>query len=148
MIPLLLVLTVVCGVMLVIGFAWALVERGTTTRRSGPQIGAEIASEHMARDSALEAKVPIVRKAWFRGVGVAVGREAEYSYAEIAQQLRRGNLRPVLPALLAMAGMVGMTFFLGLALLLMVSNKVFGVVLLAFSLYAAYLAISGMIRSS
>jgi hypothetical protein len=45
-----------------------------------------------------------------------------------------------------MAGMVGLTFFLALTLLVGLSNKIFGLIFLLFSLYSVYLIIRGFIK--
>jgi hypothetical protein len=75
-----------------------------------------------------------------------VDREAEYSYAEIKKMLVEGRFQQALPALLVMAGMIGLTFFLGLALLTRSGTLIAGVILLAFSLYCAYLILTGFIH--
>jgi len=141
-----LALTIVFGVMLIVGFAWGLAERGKTTKRSGSEVGAELMAERMAGDAAKAGKMPVVRKAFFRGKGIAVEREAEYSYAEIKQRFREGGVRQVIPALLGMTGMLGLTFFLSLTLLTGLSNKIYGLVVLAFCGYCVYLLIAGFMR--
>jgi hypothetical protein len=141
-----LALTIVFTLVLVTGFVWGLIVRGKTTKESGPEIGAELMRDKMDRDSVQEGKVPVAGKAFFVGKGFAVEREAEYSYAEIKQMLRAGDVRQALPALLVAAGMIGLTFFLSLILLVKLPNKIYGLVILAFSLYCVYLIIAGFIR--
>ena len=42
MFVLFLALTILSLIVLIVGFIWLLVSRGRTTRRSGPEVGAEI----------------------------------------------------------------------------------------------------------
>jgi hypothetical protein len=139
-------LTIVFGIVFLSGFVWGLIVRGKTTKESGPKIGAELMRDKMDRDSVQAGKVPLAGRAFFVGKGFAVERTAEYSYAEIKQMLRAGDVRKALPALLVVAGMIGLTFFLSLILLVKLSNKIYGLVILAFSLYCVYLIIAGFIR--
>jgi hypothetical protein len=138
--------TIFFALLFLTGFIWGLIVRGKTIKESGPQIGAELMREKMDRDSIQEGKAPVAGKAFFIGKGVAVEREAEYSYAEIKQFLKAGDMRQALPALLVILGMIGLTFFLALTLLAKLSNPIYGIVVLAFSLYCAYLVIAGFIR--
>ena len=146
MFMLFLALTIVFAFVLVTGFVWGLIDRGQTTRRSGSEVGAELMAEKMTQDSDMEGKTQVTGQTWFRGKGVAVDREAEYSYAEIKRRLQEGDTWTVLPALLVMAGMVGLTFFLALTLLVGLSNKIFGLIFLLFGLYSVYLIIRGFIK--
>lgn len=144
-----LMLTIVFGIVFLSGFVWGLIVRGKTTKESGPKIGAELMRDKMDRDSVQAGKVPLAGRTFFVGKGFAVERTAEYSYAEIKQMLRAGDVRQALPALLVGVGMIGLTFFLSLTLLTGFSNlicKIFGIVLLGFSLYCVYLIITGFIR--
>lgn len=141
-----LVLSIFAGTVLAAGFTWGLITRGTTTRRSGREVGAEIMADKMSEDSLGQGRIPIVQRTWFRGKGVAVEREAEYSYAEIKKMLVEGRFMQALPALMVMAGLVGLTFFLGLALLFLAGALIPGLILLAFSVYCVYLILTGFIR--
>jgi hypothetical protein len=147
MLTFLISLTVVFGVMLITGFVWGLTERGKRVDSKDEAIGAELMADRMARDSLQDGKAPIAGKTWFRGKEVGVEVEAEYSYAEIGRSFRAGRIRPVLPALLGIVGTIGLTFFLGLTLWVALSNKLYGIVPIAFSLYAVYLLVAGMIRA-
>ena len=141
-----LLLTILCGLVLVAGFVWGLIERGKTTQRSGREVGAELMAEKMEEGSPGQGKMPLARRTWFRGKGVEVEREAEYSYAEIKKMLGEGRFQQALPALLVMAGLVGLTFFLGLALLSLSGALIPGLILLGFSGYSVYLILAGFIR--
>lgn len=141
-------LTILFAIVLIAGFVWMLVTGGKTIKRSGPEVGAEIMSESTADDLPQEGEITVAEKTWFRGTGVAVKREAEYSYGDIKQQFRQGGLRAVLPVVMTMSGLVGLTLFLGLTLLVGLSDKLFGVFLLAFSAYCAYLILRGFLKRS
>ena len=135
-------------IVFVTGFVWGLIERGQTRRAQGPEVGAEMMAEKMGRETAASGKTPLVQKTAFVGTGWAVEREAEYSWGEIRAAIRGGRIRTVLPALLGAAGMLAFMFFLSLALLIRVHNKIYGGVVLAFTLYALYIAVRGLVKKS
>jgi hypothetical protein len=143
-----LLLTVFFGLVLVIGFAWGLIVRGKTTKRSGQDVGAEIMADKMDEGMQGPGKKTLFERTWFRGKGVEVDRESEYSYSEIKKMLVEGRFLDALPAMMLMAGIVGLTFFLGLTLITGAATLVPGLILLAFSVYAAYLILSGFITDA
>jgi hypothetical protein len=118
--------------------------RGKTTRRTGAEIGAEIMEEKMDRQALISGKSMIGRKAFFRGKGWAVDREASFSYAEIKRNLREGNITAVLPALLVMIGLIGFAICGGLVMLFALQSKIPGLIFLAFCLYGIYIVVSGI----
>ena len=141
-----LLLTIFFALFLIAGFIWGLIVRGKTTKSSGREVGAELMAEKMNDSNLGTGKTPLARRTWFRGKGAEVDREAEYSYTEIKKMLEDKRFLDALPALLVMAGVVGLTFFLGLTLLTRAATLVPGLVLLAFSVYAAYLILAGFIK--
>jgi len=141
-----LLLTILFGLALVAGFVWGLIVRGKTTKHSGREVGADLMAEKMDAATLGTGKKPLAGRTWFRGKGVEVDREAEYSYSEIKKMLGEGRFLEALPALLGMAGIVGLTFFLGLTLLTGRATLIPGLILLAFSVYAAYLILAGFIK--
>lgn len=126
------------------GCAWGLIERGQTRRARGPEIGAEMMAEKMGSDAATSGKTPLAQKTAFVGTGWAVEREAEYSWSEIRTALQAGNIRAVVPALLAGAGMLMFMFCLALALLIRLHNKIYGGIVLGIALYALYITVKGL----
>ena len=144
-----LILTILFGVALVAGFIWFMVSSGRTTRRSGREVGAEVmgAATDQEGDEEGQVSIPLAGKTWFRGTGVSVNSEASLSFAEIRQQIKTGNLRQVLPALLAIVGLVGTLFFLGLTLLAGGADAIFGLFFVGVGLYAAYMVGSGILRA-
>lgn len=141
-----LLLTILFGLALVAGFAWGLIVRGKTTKRSGRDVGADLMAGKIGDDTLRKGETPLARRTWFRGKGVEVDREAEYSYSEIKKMLGEGRFLEALPALLVMAGIVRLTFFLGMTLLTRSATLIPGLVLLAFSIYTAYLILAGFIK--
>ena len=141
-----LLLTIFFGLVLVAGFVWGLIVRGKTTKRSGRDVGAELMGEKMDDGMIGPGKKTLVRRTWFRGKGVEVDREAEYSYSEIKKMLSEERFLEALPALLVMTGIVGLTFFLGLTLITGVATLLPGLIFLAFSVYSAYLILAGFIK--
>ncbi len=137
------VLSSVAFAALIAGFSWGLVVRGRTSTRKGPEIYGELMEEKMDREALRKGGAQLARKAASGGKGVAWEREAEYSWGEIRCMLREHRLRKALPPLLVLGGMIGLTLFLGLALLVRLRWKIFGLGLLAFTAYAVYLAVQG-----
>jgi hypothetical protein len=135
-------------IVFVTGFVWGLIERGQTRRAQGPQVGAEMMAEKMGREASTSGKTPLAQKTAFVGSGWAVEREAEYSWTEIRAAIRGGRVRTVLPALLGAAGMLAFMFFLSLALVIRLHNKIYGAVVLTITLYALYIAVGGLIEES
>ena len=141
-----LLLTIFFALVLVVGFVWGMIVRGKTVTRSGREVGAELMADKMDADLQAPGKKTLFRRTWFRGIGVEVDREAEYSYTEIKKMLGEERFLEALPALLMMAGIVGLTFFLGLTLITGVATLVPGLFFLAFSVYSAYLILAGFIK--
>jgi hypothetical protein len=140
-----LVLAVLFGVSLIAGFILAMLQRGQSSTKRGPQVGAEqMQRRQRPRRPGVNIDIPITGESSFQGEGVEKEWDAVYSLAEIRQHLGAGRLRPVLPALMMIVGLIGLTLFLGVALVVGVSGRVFGYFLIAFSLYSAYLLLSGM----
>lgn len=128
MVILFLVLTGFSLVALVAGVVLMLASRGETRVRRGPQVGAEM----MAGEADEET---IHGVSAFKGKGIAVEREVRFSFSEIKAQVRAGRWKEVLPALLAMAGLLGLLLFGALALLAGLDNKLVGGLALLVVLY-------------
>lgn len=126
-----LVLAAVSLVVLVIGTVWFLVSHGTTRRRSGEDVGAEIMAGQMEDD---EDGYTIQTTA-FKGKGAMVEREASISLAEIKEMVRSGQGRQVLPALLALGGLAGLLLFGVVAFALLIGDPLIGILGLAVVLF-------------
>lgn len=127
------VLTAISGSALIIGFIWMLAAQGKTTRRSGPEVGAEIMGGSGGDDDG--TGVTLLEKSVFAGKGVAVEREAEVSYAEIKRMVRAREWRAALPPLLAMVGLAGLVVFGALALWVKLDDKFVATLILAVVLF-------------
>ena len=149
MVVIFVVLAAVAAVMLGAGIALGVMDRGRTTVRKGPEIYGEMMAESMHRDTLREGEIPIAQKVFATGKGVAWERGASYSVPEIKTMLREGNYRGALPALLVMAGLVGLPLFLGLAVLVAWSSenaRIAGGILVAIGLYGGYMMARDMAR--
>jgi uncharacterized membrane protein YphA (DoxX/SURF4 family) len=116
----LLSLTVLCGILLVIGFIWLLASSGQTRRRSGAEVGAEIHAESMADEDE-----PTWEGSWstFHGKASSVSIEASSSYADIKHMLKARQWRSAAPFLLAGIGLIGLLVFGSMALVLGMTEK-------------------------
>jgi hypothetical protein len=132
-------------VALVGGFAWALAERGRVTRRSGPEVHAELVEREIARESRLRGESVVSRQVWAGGTGHSVESSATYSTDEIVQAFRSGRLRPIAPGLLLVAGLFGLLVFGGLALLVRPGAlRLVGLGLLVLACYGSFQFVSGL----
>ena len=143
MLILFLVLTGLSVVALIAGTVWTTILFGQTRRRSGPEIGAEMMAERMARESG--GVKP--RHVFFVGEGVAVDREAGFSYAEIKQQLMAGRCLQMLPVLLAMGGLLGLFLFGSAAAWLGIKDKLVAGAIVVVALYALFRMVSNFVRA-
>lgn len=138
---------VISGILLFIGFVWALIVRGKTTHRSGAEVGAEFMAEKMARQARLDGKTALARKTWFWGKGWAINREASYSYAEVKAMWRDGAYGALLPVALLAVGMLGVMFAGGLLMLVTLPFRIPGLIVLAAGLYGAWLMFTRIRRA-
>lgn len=130
---------------LVAGGAWALAERGVTTRRTGAEIGAELQAEKMERDARIAGRTPLTSRTAFVGKGWAIERTATFSSEEIVRRFRSGELRPLVPGLIGFGGMVALLLFGSFALLTRPGYyRLGGAVLLLFLVYGLYQFVSGL----
>jgi hypothetical protein len=134
MFGLFLVLTIVSGAVLIVGFAWWLAASGKTTRRSGPDVGAEIMGGQASDDQ--EVGLTLLEKSVFAGKGAAVEREADVSVADLKGMLRQRQWRGALPPLLVIGGLCGLVLFGALALWARLDDKLIGTLILAVALFA------------
>jgi hypothetical protein len=129
---------------LIVGAAWTAIVFGQTRRRSGPEVGAEMQAERMARDSAGHVEPQYV---YFKGKAVAVERKASLSFAEIKQQLMAGEWLQMFPVLLAMGGLLGLFLFGSAAAWLGMENKLMAGLIVIVALYAIIRMVSAFIRA-
>jgi len=130
---------------LVVAAVWAMRERGTVKRRSGPSMRAAIVSDQVDRDARLRGDSLLAKKVWAGGTGHAAEVEASYSTDEIVRAFRSGRLRPIAPGLLIAGGLLGLFAFGGLALLALPGlTRLFGLGLLAALAYGAVQLGSGL----
>ena len=127
-----LALAVLSLIVLIVGFIWLLTAHGRTTRRSGPDVGAEIMTGLGDGD---EDAIPLVEKSVFVGTGAQVTRDADVSFGDIKGMLRDRQWRAALPALLAMAGLFGLIVFGVLALWVKMDDKLIATVIAAVVLF-------------
>ena len=139
-----LALTGLSVVALIAGTVWSAVVFGQTRRRSGPEVGAEMQAERMARDS--EGQVG-PQHVFFKGKAVAVERKASLSFAEIKQQLMAGEWLQMFPVLLAMGGFLGLFLFGAAATWLGIENKLLAGLVAIVALYAVIRMVSAFIRA-
>jgi len=139
-----LALTGLSVVALIVGTVWTAVVSGQTRRRSGPEVGAEIMAERMARDSEGHTRPQYV---FFKGKAVAVEREASFSFAEIKQQLMAGQWLDIFPVLLAMGGFLGLFLFGAAAAWLGIENKLVAGLIVIVALYALIRTVSAFVRA-
>lgn len=131
---------------LVAGVTWWLAVSGRTTRRSGPDVGAEIMGGAAADDD--QPGIALLEKSAFVGQGVKVEREAEVSSAGLKQMLRLRQWRAAIPPLLAMGGLLGLVVFGALALWMKLDSKVLGTAILAIVLFTVARAVLDFVRRS
>jgi hypothetical protein len=142
MFVLLLALTILSLIVLIVGFIWLLASRGQTTRRSGPDVGAEIMTgmgDGVDGDGdggvGGDEAIPLVEKSVFAGTGVKVTRDVDVSFGDIKGGMRDRQWRAALPALLAMAGLFGLLVFGVLALWVKMDDKLIATVIAAVVLF-------------
>jgi len=136
-----LVLTGLGAACMITGFTWLLVTSGQTRRRSGPEVGAETMAGQMGDEGEELASGTV-----FKGTGVAVSREAEYSYAEIKRLIR--ERRPeAIPLLLAAGGLLGFVLFGAFALWFGIEDKVMGTLIVLVVLFTVGRIAMGIART-
>lgn len=130
---------------LVVAAVWAMRERGTVKRRSGPSVHAELVSDQVDRDARLRGEPLLAKRVWAGGTGHAAEVEASYSTDEIVRAFHSGRLRPIAPGLLIAGGLFGLLAFGGLALLVLPGlTRLLGLGLLAALAYGAFQLGSGL----
>jgi hypothetical protein len=139
-----LALTGLSVVTLIVGTVWTAVVFGQTRRRSGPEVGAEMMAERMARDSEGQVGPQYV---FFKGKAVAAERKASFSFAEIKQQLMAGEWLQMFPVLLAIGGFLGLFLFGAAAAWLGIENKLLAGLIVIVALYALIRTVSAFARA-
>ena len=134
MFVLFLALTILSLIVLIVGFIWLLTAHGQTTRRSGPDVGAEIMTG-MGDGVDDDEAIPLVEKSVFVGTGAQVTRDVDVSFGDIKGMLRDRQWRGVLPVLLAMGGLFGLIVFGVLALWLKMDDKLIATVIAVLVLF-------------
>jgi hypothetical protein len=143
MLILFLALTGLSVVALIAGTVLTAILYGRTRWRSGPEIGAEMMAERMARESGGVKPQHV----FFIGKGVAVDREANLSYAEIKQRLMAGQWLLMLPVLLAVGGLLGLFLFGSAAAWLGIEDKLVAGAVVVVAFYALFRIISNFVRA-
>lgn len=121
-----------------------MVAHGQTSRRRGPEVGAEIMADQMTGD--MEG-YPVVQNTIFKGKAAKVSREASISFADIKQKMRTGQTGEVFPFLLAMAGFVGLFLFGSLTAFVAIGDFLIGGLVVAVAFYAIIRMAIGFIRA-
>ena len=136
MFVLFLALTILSLVVLIVGFIWLLTSRGRTTRRSGPEVGAEIMTGMGDGVDGVDVEaIPLVEKSVFVGTGAQVTRDVDVSFGDIKGLIGDRQWRGALPALLAMVGLFGLIVFGVLALWVKMDDKLIATVIAAVVLF-------------
>jgi hypothetical protein len=145
-----LILAIVFGLALIIGFVWGFIARGKTLQRTEPDARDGGMSDRMNVDRLKQDKIqiPVTGNTGFFGKTIEGEGNADLSFIDIKKMLAGRKLRQALPPLLMMTGVVGLTFFLGVTLLTRADTLVTGVILLAFSIYCAYMILTGFILNN
>jgi hypothetical protein len=143
MLILFLALTGLSVVALIAGTVLTAILFGRTRWRSGPEIGAELMAERMARESGGVKPQHV----FFIGKGVAVDREANLSYAEIKQRLMAGQWLLMLPVLLAVGGLLGLFLFGSVAAWLGIEDKLVAGAVVVVAFYALFRIISNFVHA-
>jgi hypothetical protein len=91
----------------------------------------------MARDAFYSGRHVVARKSFVAGTGVALERTASMNYGEIKGAWRQKRYGDALPGLMVYAGLIGAVFFAALSVLVLTRWKVFGGILLAFTVVGA-----------
>jgi hypothetical protein len=128
-----LILTGLSLLILIGGIVWTVVVSGETRRRSGPEVGAEMMGQRMARDA--EGRI-VAQRAFFKGKAVEVESTASFSFAEIKEGMMGGQWGQVLPILLAIAGFLGLFLFGSLSAWLGIEDKLIGGLIVIVAFYA------------
>lgn len=115
---------------LAIGTAWLVMERGRKTTRRGPEVFQEVFESRMKRQALLSGRPTVFQKTWTKGTGVSYEIEASMSHGEIKAALLTGQYSKAAPGLMIFVGLLGTIIFAGLTLLSMTSLKIFGAVVL------------------
>ena len=143
MLWLLIGLTALSLLLLLIGFVWMLIQSGNTVRRSGQEVGREIMAEQMEKDD----ETLLIHETAFRGRATSVRTEASVSFSEIKSQARSGQLREVLPVLLAIVGLLGLLLFGSLVLFVAMDDRLVGGLIAAVGVFATARVVIGLIRA-
>jgi len=110
-------------------------QRGTTERRSGAEIGAELLAERQ------DTSTPPDDAAWststFRGKGEALEAQASITMDEFKALILARQWRRVAPSLCMILGLLGFMLFGAAALLVGLEQKATGWLMLAVAVYAA-----------
>lgn len=125
------------------GFMWTLVSNGSTSRRSGEEVGKEIIEDRLED----EWETSVAQKTAFKGVASSTEREVTVSFRDIKTQIRAGQWRQALPILLVLSGFLGLLLFGSLALLATLDNKLVGLLIAITAAYAVVRVLIGMIRA-
>ena len=137
MFTLFLTLTIICLLLLVIGFVLMLVRSGTTERKSGEGVGADLMVDVFDEDEIdgvdLSSEIDLRT---FRGEAEQVNVQAEYSFSEIKDLLVTGSWQTVLPVILTMMGLIGMLFFGALTLFQVLNERWLAYLLLGLVVYS------------
>jgi hypothetical protein len=144
MIILFLVLTGLSVVALIGGTVWTAIAFGQTRRRSGPEVGAEVVAERMARHSEGHTRP---QQVFFKGEAAAVEKKADFSLAEIKQQLKAGQWLQMFPVLLAMGGFLGLFLFGAASAWLGIENKLLAGLIVIVALYALIRTVIALFRA-
>jgi hypothetical protein len=136
-------LSILSLVVLSAGAGWMLLSSGQTSWRQGEEVGGEMIAEQMDRDN----EGSIAQWTAFKGRAVEVRSESSVSLGDVKQQIRLGQWRVALPAIMAIAGLIGLLFFGSLAAFSAIDNKLVGGLIALTGIYAVVRIAIAMVRS-
>ncbi len=139
-------ITLIFALATVAGFTWILATRGKAVPQRSIATQSAATMEGPAPQPGPAAGPSPVASQAEAGVEDEARRKPEPIAAKIIAAIRAGKFRQVLPPLLAILGLVGVTFFGGLTLIVSATNYLVGLPLIGFSLYTGYLVFSGSMR--
>ncbi len=132
-----LILTSICLLLLIIGFVLMLARPGTTERKSGEGVGADMMAEIFDDDEIEGIDLSIGKEmSVFHGKAEQVSVQAGYSFSEIKDMLVSHRWQTAIPVILAMVGLVGFLFFGVLTLFQVLEERWLAYLLLGLVVYS------------
>ena len=121
---------------------------GKLKRRSGAAVGAEIMGAVASEEpDGSGASVEVASASAFKGTGVKIEGETGISYSELKAQLRAGHWRPMLPFVLAGAGLLLTCVSVALILLIVIEDRFVALIFAGVITYTVVRIIAGFAKA-